>query len=106
MMAPCLVAMLINYGAAFACISQLPKLPKATLPKSSEAVTSCLTWDEFKSDDGQRVNPKNLTTVNFVVYGAKGTRKKINIHGLGKYSTYAEYDYSLKCPIEEHFVTE
>jgi hypothetical protein len=87
-------------------ISQLPKLPKATLPKSSEAVTSCLTWDEFKSDDGQRVNPKNLTTVNFVVYGEKGTRKKFNIHGLGKYSTYAEYDYSLKCPIEEHFVTE
>jgi hypothetical protein len=87
-------------------ISQLPKLPKATLPKSSEAVTSCLTWDEFKSDDGQRVNPKNLTTVNFVVYGEKGTRKKFNIHGLGKYATYAEYDYSLKCPIEEHFVTE
>ncbi len=87
-------------------ISQLPKLPKATLPKSSEAVTRCLTWDEFKSDDGQRVNPKNLTTVNFVVYGEKGTRKKINIHGLGKYATYAEYDYSLKCPIEEHFVTE
>ncbi len=87
-------------------ISQLPKLPKATLPKSSEAVTSCLTWDEFKSDDGQRVNPKNLTTVNFVVYGAKGTRKKINIHGLGKYATYAEYDYSLKCPIEEHYITE
>jgi len=86
-------------------ISQLPKLPKATLPKSSEAVTSCLTWDEFKSDDGQRVNPKNLTTVNFVVYGEKGTRKKINIHGLGKYATYAEYDFSLKCPIEEHFVT-
>ncbi|SMG38786.1 hypothetical protein [Fibrobacter sp. UWB13] len=87
-------------------ISQLPKLPKATLPKSSEVVTSCLTWDEFKSDDGKLVDPKNLTTVNFVVYGAKGTRKKINIHGLGKYSTYAEYDYSLKCPIEEHFVTE
>lgn len=87
-------------------ISQLPKLPKATLPKSSEAVTSCLTWDEFKSDDGKLVDPKNLTTVNFVVYGEKGTRKKFNIHGLGKYSTYAEYDYSLKCPIEEHFVTE
>ena len=87
-------------------ISQLPKLPKATLPKSSEAVTSCLTWDEFKSDDGKLVDPKNLTTVNFVVYGEKGTRKKFNIHGLGKYATYAEYDYSLKCPIEEHFVTE
>ena len=87
-------------------ISQLPKLPKVTLPKSSESVTRCLTWDEFKSDDGKLVNPKNLTTVNFVVYGEKGTRKKINLHGLGKYSTYAEYDYSLKCPIEEHFVTE
>ena len=87
-------------------ISQIPKLPKATLPKSSEAVTSCLTWDEFKSDDGKLVDPKNLTTVNFVVYGEKGTRKKFNIHGLGKYATYAEYDYSLKCPIEEHFVTE
>ena len=86
-------------------ISQLPKLPKATLPKSSEVVTRCLTWDEFKSDDGKLVDPKNLTTVNFVVYGEKGTRKKINLHGLGKYSTYAEYDYSLKCPIEEHFVT-
>ena len=87
-------------------ISQIPKLPKATLPKSSEVVTRCLTWDEFKSDDGKLVDPKNLTTVNFVVYGEKGTRKKINIHGLGKYATYAEYDYSLKCPIEEHFVTE
>ena len=87
-------------------ISQLPKLPKVTLPKSSEVVTRCLTWDEFKSDDGKLVDPKNLTTVNFVVYGEKGTRKKINIHGLGKYATYAEYDYSLKCPIEEHFVTE
>ncbi len=86
-------------------ISLLPKLPKATLPKSSEVVTRCLTWDEFKSDDGKLVDPKNLTTVNFVVYGEKGTRKKINIHGLGKYATYAEYDYSLKCPIEEHFVT-
>jgi hypothetical protein len=86
-------------------ISQLPKQPKVTLPKSSEVVTRCLTWDEFKSDDGKLVDPKNLTTVNFVVYGEKGTRKKINLHGLGKYSTYAEYDYNLKCPIEEHFVT-
>ena len=87
-------------------VSQLPKQPKVTLSKSSEVVTRCLTWDEFKSDDGKLVDPKNLTTVNFVVYGEKGTRKKINIHGLGKYSTYAEYDFSLKCPIEEHFVTE
>ena len=87
-------------------ISQLPKLPKVTLPKSSESVTRCLTWDEFKSDDGKLADPKNLTTVNFVVYGEKGTQKKVNIHGLGKYSTYAEYDYSLKCPIKENFVTE
>ena len=86
-------------------VSQLPKQPKVTLSKSSEVVTRCLTWDEFKSDDGKLVDPKNLTTVNFVVYGEKGTRKKINIHGLGKYSTYAEYDFSLKCPIEEHFVS-
>ena len=86
-------------------ISQLPKLPKATLSKSSEVVTRCLPWNEFKSDDGKFVDPKTLTTVNFVVYGEKGTRKKINIHALGKYSAYAEYDYSLKCPIEEHFVS-
>ena len=87
-------------------ISQLPKLPKATLSKSSEVVTRCLPWNEFKSDDGKFVDPKTLTTVNFVVYGEKGTRKKINIHALGKYSDYEEYDFSLKCPIEEHFVTE
>lgn len=87
-------------------ISLLPKLPKLTLPKSSEVVTRCLKWNEFKSDDGKLVDPKNLTTVNFVVYGKKGTRKKINIHALGKYATYAEYDFSLKCPIEERFVTE
>ena len=87
-------------------ISQLPKLPKATLSKSSEVVTRCLPWNEFKSDDGKFVDPKTLTTVNFVVYGEKGTRKKINIHALGKYSDYVEYDFSLKCPIEEHFVTE
>ena len=85
-------------------IQQLPKLPKVTLPKSSKAVTSCLPWNEFKSADGQSVDPKNLTTVNFIVYGEKGTQKKFNIHGLGKYATYAEYDYSLKCPIQEHFV--
>jgi hypothetical protein len=87
-------------------ISLLPKLPKLTLPKSSEVVTRCLKWNEFKSDDGKLVDPKNLTTVNFVVYGKKGTWKKINIHALGKYATYAEYDFSLKCPIEERFVTE
>ena len=85
-------------------IQQLPNLPKVTLPKSSDVVTRCLTWDEFKSADGKSVDPKNLTTVNFIVYGEKGTQKKFNIHGLGKYATYAEYDYSLKCPLQEHFV--
>lgn len=86
-------------------IQQLPKQPKVTLPKSSDVVTSCLPWSEFKSVDGQSVDPKNLTTVNFIVYGEKGSRKKFNLHGLGKYATYAEYDYSLKCSIEEHFVS-
>ena len=36
-------------------ISQLPKLPKATLPKSSEVVTRCLPWSEFKSVADDRV---------------------------------------------------
>ena len=87
-------------------IQQLPKLPKVTLLKSSEVVTSCLPWSEFKSADGKSVDPKNLTTVNFIVYGEKGSRKKFNLHGLGKYATYEKYDYNLKCSIEEQFVSE
>ena len=85
-------------------VTQLPTLPKVTLPKSSEVVTQCLKWDDFKSADGKSVNPKNLTTVNFIVNGEKGTKKKLNILGLGKYATYEQFDYSLKCAVEEHFI--
>ena len=66
-------------------ISQVPDMPKATLPRSLDVTTKCFAWSEFVSAPGNTVDQTNLTSVFFVTYGDSGTRSGFDIRGLGRY---------------------
>ena len=76
----------------------VPYCPNHNKPITSQSIEE-MTNQILKLDLGTKIR-----VLSPIVYGEKGTQKKFNIHGLGKYATYAEYDYSLNCPIQEHFV--
>ena len=79
---------------------KVPLMPKVTLPRSVDATTKCVRWNEFVSTTGEVGDPTHVAAFRFIVSGEDATQAGFNIMGLGRYKQLSESE----CKVQDNYV--